>query len=154
MAEGLSVAALALFLCLCARASESGGSGDGALWSASACAWIVVSGSWTATSSAWETWSLSVTVDQLHHPPSTEPQYPLANPVAVQHFEEGNPLGSQAAQQCQGEAVLVKYGQQGESLPSFVLVVDHRAEAAHWEGEKSVLATYSSSVVSDAPFAA
>lgn len=55
MAEGLSVAALALFLCLCVRGSESEGSGDGAPWSASACAWSVASESWTATSSAWET---------------------------------------------------------------------------------------------------
>lgn len=56
MAEGLSVVALALFLSLCAPASESGESGDGGLWSASACAWIVVRGNWTVTSSAWETW--------------------------------------------------------------------------------------------------
>lgn len=54
-AEGLFVAALVLFLVLCAPASESGGRSDGALWSASACAGVVASGSWTATSSAWET---------------------------------------------------------------------------------------------------
>lgn len=55
MAEGLSAAALVLFLGLCARGSESEESSDGALWSASACAGTVVSASWTATSSAWET---------------------------------------------------------------------------------------------------
>lgn len=55
MAEGLSVAALGLFPGPCAPASESEASNDDALWSVSAYAGIVVSGSWTATSSAWET---------------------------------------------------------------------------------------------------